>query len=361
MAATLIGFTGSALVAGPLGPSPSLSLWDAMYSWRTGGGFKDNVFLAHGNGQSSAFLSAGADVIVLQIPAVGPQFSFFGGGDWNRFFDLAHNEATAFGQARLEQEFGNEWKGWLAGDYSFQDQVVDLSVTETNRQAVRAFGHTATLRPGGRKDLPHQFWLSLETPATRQWFAAPLDDYVEAGVRLTLSRGYRYDSQFALSYEASWRRYDHDPSRTASGPAITNEVRQRWQHDARLTWRHHWDEAKHWRSTLTLSGRFNEENGKGFYDYVRPHAAAQLRYRAQAWEISAEGRLALYDYSTQTVSATELAQRYRTDWSVAVNLERRLGKYLRWRAGYEREQAQSNDSLETYTVNTVTSTLQWEF
>lgn len=361
MAATLIGFTGTAFGAEPPEPSPPLSMWDAMYLLRAGGGYKDNVFLAHSEPQPSAFVSAGADILVLRVAALGPQLSFFGSGDVNQFVALEHSEGTAFGQARLEQDFGDTWKGWLAGDYFYQDQIVDLSVSETNRQAVPAIGHTFSLRPGARKDLPGRRWLSIETPVTRQLFGAPLDDYWEASPKLTAGLGYGQDSHLALSYGALWRFYDRDPARTASGQAITNEVRQGFQQEARLTWRHHWDEQQRWRTTMTLSGRFNEENGEGFFDYVRPYASAQLLYRARSWEISAESRVALYDYSTQTVSATDLTRRRRTDWSVAIHLERRLGKYFRLLAGYEHEQTLSNDPLETYTVNTVNGSVQWEF
>lgn len=361
MAATLIGFAGSALSAEPLSTLPSLSFWDAMFSARAGAGYKDNVFLAHDEVQPSALLSAGGEIIVLRVAALGPQFSFLATGDVNRFPAASHTESTAFSQAQLEQEFGGSWKASLAAEYFFQDQVVDLSISETNREAVPALGHTLTLRPGVRQELPQQFWLSLETPASRQFFESPLDDYWEVGPRLTLGHGYGRGSHLALSYAALWRLYDTEPARTDSGQAITNETRRLFQQEVRLAWRHFWDEPRQWRSTLALAGRVNDENSGGYFDYVRPLASVQIQYRAKPWEITAETRLARYGFEEQTISATDSSKRRRTDWSAEVRVERLLGKHFRFIASYEHEQTFSNDELETYTVNTVSGSLQWEF
>lgn len=361
MAATLIGFTGFAHGAEPTGSFPSLAFWDAVYSARAGAGYRDNVFLAHDDPERSAFVSAGGEIILLRVAALGPQFSFLAAGDVNRFPAASHTESTAFSQAQLEQEFGASWKGSLAGEYFFQDQVVDVSVSETNREAVAAFGHTLTLRPGVRQDLPQRFWMALETPASRQLFDSPLDDYWEVGTRLTLGQSYGRDSHLALSYGTLWRFYDQEPARTATGEAIPNETRELFQQEVRLTWRHFWDEPKHWRTTFTLAGRITDDNGGGYFDYVRPLGSAEIQYRAKPWEITAETRVAFYDFDEQTVSATNLSKRRRTDWSAEIRAERQLGKYLRLIAGFEHEQTFSNDELETYSVNTVSGSLQWEF
>jgi hypothetical protein len=361
MAATLIGFTGFASGAEPLGALPSLTFWDGMYSARAGGGYKDNVFLAHDAPEQSAFVSAGGEIILLRVAAVGPQFSFLAAGDVNRFFDVSHTESTAFSQAQLEQEFAASWKGSIAAEYFFQDQVVDVSVSETNRDAVPAFGHTLTVRPGVRQDLPQRFWMAFETPASRQLFDSPLDDYWEVSPRLTLGQSYGRDSHLALSYGALWRFYDSEPARTASGQAITNETRELLQQELRLVWRHFWDDPRHWRTMLTVAGRLNDDNGGGYFDYVRPLASAQIQYRAKPWEITAETRAAWYDFDEQTVSATDLSKRRRTDWSAELRIERQLGKFFRAIVGFEHEQTFSNDELETYSVNTVSGSLQWEF
>jgi hypothetical protein len=363
MAATLIGFTGFAVRGQTPGLPAFPALWDSVFTLRAGAGYKDNVFLAHADPQGSAFVSGGAEAMVLRLAPSGPQFSFFANAEANRFFSLspAHDEYTAFSQAQLEHDFGETARGAVAAQYFYQDQVLDISISETNREAAAVRGHTLTLRPEVRLALPRQFWLSFEAYGTRQFFERPLDDYWEASPKLALGHSYGHDSQVSLSYAPSWRFYDSDPARTSSGEAIPDSLRRRFEQETRLTWRHSWDAEKHWRTTATLGARLNQENGGGYSDYTRWFAAARLHYRAKPWELSAEGRLAQYDYATQTVSATDLSKRRRTEVNLALRLERHITRHAKLVAAYEYERTLSNDRLETYSVNTFSGSVHWEF
>ena len=370
MAATLIGFTGIGLRA----QSPeSLALpafWESAFAVRSGGGYKDNVFLSSTQPQGSAFLSAGGDFTAFRLAPEGPQFTFFAGGDANFFLSTqpANNEYTAFAQAQIEQDLSDNLTGWLALDYFYQDQIEDiafldpaLSVTNITTQATQVRGHTITLRPGLSRDLSRHWVLSLETPVTRQYYVEPLDDYWNAGLKLTLGYSYGHSSQLSLGYEPSWRWYDNQPAQTISGTVIPGSELQQFRQIANLTWRHHWDEVKRWRTLLKLGGSVVEENGGGFSDYAQLSGGAEIRYRARRWEVSAEGRILSYQYASQTVSATDPAKLRRTEWNAGLNFERDITRHLRFLASYQFEQALSNDAAETYTVNTVSASLQWEF
>ncbi len=370
MAATLIGFTGMALRAQTPEEFLFPTVWQPAFAIRAGGGYKDNVFLSHSQRQSSPFASAGMDAILLRLNPTGPQFNFAGGGDWSHFFSTrpVHDEYTAFAQAQLEHDFRETVTGWFAADYFYQDQVLDVtlldpSLAATNLTVVASpiRGHTITIRPGASVDLSSQMALSLEAPVARQYYDLPLDDFWKAGLKLTLGYSYGRQSQLSLGYEPAWRFYDHDPALTDTGAAIPGSHRERLQHDLMLTWRHHWDEPKRWRTIAKLGGRLTEENGGGFADYGQLSAATEIRYRAPRWEISAEGRVRAYRYESQTVSATDLSKRRRTDWAAGARVERQLLKWLKLIASYEHEETLSNDSTETYRVNTVSGSLQWDF
>jgi hypothetical protein len=370
MAATLIGFTG--IDSRAQSPEELLfpAVWQPAFALRSGGGYKDNVFLSSAQREASAFVSAGADVMVLRLAPMGPQFNFAAGGDWSHFLSTepAHDEYTAFAQAQLEHDFRETITGWFAADYFYQDQVLDvtfldpaLSGTNVTVVAAPIRGHALTLKPGVSVDLSSQSALSLELPVARQYYEHPLDDYWKAGLKLTLGYSYGRQSQLSLNYEPSWRFYDNDPALTTSGAPIPGSHRERFQHDVLLTWRHHLDEAKHWRTLAKLGGRLTEENGGGFADYGQLSASTEVRYRARRWEVSAEGRVRAYRYDSQTVSATDLSKRRRTDWTAGARFERQLTKWLRLIASYEHEETLSNDATETYRVNTVSGSLQWEF
>jgi opacity protein-like surface antigen len=337
--------------------------WSTVAGGSLGFGYKDNVFLAHDNPKGAAFASAGAELLALRYAPLGPRYNFFATGDTRHFFgnDVSHQEYTAFGQALAERDFNERFLGSLAAQFYYQDQVMDVSVSETNRQAIPVLGETINLRPGTRWQLAEQFSLALEAYGTRQYYNQPLDDYWEAGAKLAASHQFGHDSKITASYEPSWRAYDTDPALTATGAAITNSHRESVRHDLRLAWQQHWDAQKALRTVIGGGVRLNRENGGGYFDYVRWAATAKILYRAKAWELSAEGRFANYDYTTQTISATDAEKRNRSDWTAILGVERRLNEQLVWTLNYEYEAATSNDPLETYTVNTVSTALRWDF
>ncbi len=365
MAATLIGFTGLNLWAQTPEELLFPPLWEAVYTVRGGGGYKDNVFLSHADPQGSAFISGGADVMVLRLAPAGPQFNFFASGDVSHFLSTtpAYNEYMAFAQAQVERNLGASLKGSFGAEYFYQDQFLDVSFLDpaAGRTNTAVRGHTITARPGLRLDLPQQFWLALEAPVTRQFYQQPLDDYWKAGGKFTAGYGYGHRSFLSLSYEPAWRWYDTEAALTASGVPIPGTRRERFQQDAVLIWRHFWDQPRHWRTTAKLGGRLATENGGGFADYTEFFGSAQLLYRLGPWEISADARVCRYDYHTQTVSDTDPSKLRRSQLNLGFSLERELGRHLRLITGYEREETWSNDDLESYTVNTVSGSLQWEF
>lgn len=370
MAATLLGLSGMTAravtdeeVSALLAETLFAPEWDAVFTATTGGGYKDNVFLSHANPQGAPFASASAELLVLRFSPFGPRFNFFATADAHHFFGngLSHQEYTSFNQLMGEFDFGERVHGSLTALYYYQDQLLNVSVSQTNREAVPVLGHTFSIRPGLQVDVAGGNWLAWEAHATRQFFMQPLDDYWEAGVKLTAGHDYGKKSKITLSYEPFWRPYDNDPARTATGAAITNSLRRSFQQEVRLDWRHNWNQAGTWRTALAIGGRVNSENGDGYFDYVRWAASAKVQYVARGWEISAEGRFARYDYDIQTVSPSNPALRRRTDWTISCEVARRLTEKLAWVTSYEFEDTLSNDSLETYTVNTVNTALRWEF
>jgi hypothetical protein len=333
-----------------------------MVTATAGMGFKDNVFLSNANPKSSPFASGSAELLVLRLAPAGPRVNFFANAEGQFFFDgLSHKEYTAFSQISVEQDFNDTLTGAMAAHYFYQDQILDVSVSETNRQAIPVIGHSLSLEPRLRAQFPGQTWIEVSVPASRQIYNAPLDDYWDVGARLAAGRDYGRGSQLSISYSPHWQPYDRDPARTASGQTITNSHRASFQQDARLVWKHNWDERKHWRTTATLGARWNEENGGGYSDYVRWLASGRVRYVNAGWDISGDGRVAYYDYRNQTVSATDLSKRRRTEWSAAFNVERQLIERLALVLRYEYETIWSNDPLETYSVNTVSASLRLEF
>lgn len=380
MAATLIGLSSltspaqtdeevNALVAEAL----SLPEWQTIVSATTGTGYKDNVFLAHADPRGSPFVSLAGELMWLRTGETGPRFNLFANVEARNFFGsgFSHQEYTAFSQAQLEYDFNQRLQGSIAAHYYYQDQLLnvaflELTPNQTNEQTtvVRAapvLGHTLGLQPGVRLQLAGLNWVALETPVNRQFFERPLDDYWDAGFRLTLGHNYGWESKVSLSYEPSWWFYDSDPALTATGEVIPDSLRRRFQHNVRLAWQHHLDNKKRWTTVAGVGARLNRENGGGFYDYHKWFASGRIQYRAHGWEISAEGRFAFYDYLNQTVSETDPTLRWRTEWTALLEAERRITDKVSVVASFEHEASGSNDPLETYSVNTISASVRWEF
>src|SRR5437867_1226271 len=368
-AAGLIGWTAYAMQAQEL-DLPNLDLpiflpkWEHDLSLRTGAGYRDNVALASQSPKESAFVSTGLEMILLRLPENNTRFTLFLSADDLRYLSSGpvDKEQTAFAQALVKTDFGSAWQASLAAEYVYQDQVVDVSATEAGLTTIPIRGHSAIVRAGLRRDFANNYWVMVELPGQRQFFHEPLDDYWEYGPRLTLGKTYGHQSELSVRYEFTRRFYDHEPLRDAQGVAVPGSHRESTQHDARLTWKHYWDTQRRWRATTKLAARQSEDNGSGYFDYLRLQASEQILFRTEVWEISAEGKLAYYDYPVQTVSPkTDLAKRRSTEWDLNFRCERRLSRFLKIFAEYDRAQTISNLAFEQYVVNTVKGGLTWTF
>jgi hypothetical protein len=364
MAATIIGMTGLNAQAQSLDDlSFLLPTWDRVFTVHAGGGYKDNVTLAHSQPQASTFFKSGLEVIVTRLPKDGTQVNFFVSAEDRRYLDsvAVDKEQFAFAQAEVRHGFQQSGEASLAVEYVYTDQIQDVSATETNLEAVRVRGHTVTGRLGLRLDFPRHYWATFGIAPLRQWLDEPLGDYTEFAARVSIGKDYGYQSEISLRYDPGYRDYDTEPELSAEGEPIPDALRSFTMHDVRLNWKHHWDTERHWRTLTRIGYRINDDTGAGFFDYTRIGASAQLRFRTLNWEIFAEARVSRYNYDVQTVSASSSEKRRRKELAVTLQAERQLTKWLRLVGSYEHEQAFSNIPIESYSANTISGSLHWSF
>jgi hypothetical protein len=342
---------------------PEPSPWTTFVSARAAGGYKDNVTLAHIAPEASPFVQAGGDFILSHLPINGHEFNFSATADATRYLDApsVDREVLAFVSSEYQWHCSERFRTGLAAEYLFQDQVLDVSTTETNRGALAVLGHSAVGRPGARFDFAEWGWAGVEGLFARQWLAAPLDDYLDFGVKPSVGMSYGHRSEVRLSFEATERDYDHDPALDATGAPIPGQGKETRRYDVRLVWRHHWDRDRRWRTTARVGWSRNEDNASGYFDFTRYQAGMELRWRVGRWEFSAEGRYARYDYPVQTVGGAGTPLRERDEVGAVLRAEYQLDRHFRWFANYEYERIFSNLELENYTVNTVSGGFSVEF
>lgn len=336
--------------------------WQRTVATKISGGYKDNIALSHAQPESSGFFRSYVEAAALHTPLDGPQWTFLLSAEDTRYFSgkTVDHEDLIFGQAEWRRYVGENWQTWLALDGVYLDQVIDVSITETNRAALPVRGGMFTLRPGARVDFPGDLWFSFETPVSRQVFAETLDDYFEAGPKLTFGATHGPNSESSLGYSLLYRGYDMEPERNLSGAAVPGTTRSSWQHEMLWQLKHNYDAR--WRSVTKVSFRFlNDSSESGYYDYHRMAISEQLRFRAAGWELSGEVRFAYYQFTDQPVSPTDPRIRDRTDLTFSLYAQRRIAKHFHLFLQYDYEQTLSNLSLDEYRVNTVFGGVMAEF
>jgi hypothetical protein len=356
----------ASVVTAPGASPPKLTeeslLWDNSLNLRGGFGFKDNVLLSPRLNQSSAFGAFGFDAMLLRLPINGPQFYVFLSGDDYRYLENVgvDKEQTFIATSKLQLQAGQTWETGLELQYIFQNQVFDVSTTESDLTTIRLKGHGIKTTPFAARKLSETWRLQLDFPVTRQYLLEPLDDYWDLGPKLILEHRYGHRSTLAFGYGLVWRTYDRRSQTDAGGALLPGTSLDFRTHQLEVVDRHHWDEKRRWRSDTKLGFERNADNGSGFFDYHRYQLTEQLRYTTDSWMLRGQVRFNYYDYGVQRVDPASTDNRHLTTLTASVRLERKLLKKLRLFAEYEHERNLSNRESNEYSANMVLGGLDWE-
>jgi hypothetical protein len=303
------------------------------------------------------------ELFLLRLPIDGAQFYFFLSGEDIRYLDRdpVDKEQTLIAVAQWKKEFQSPWQVAVTGQYLYQDQVVDVSTTESGFRTAQVLGHGLTLRPSLRRDFANQLWLELEMPVIRQILDDPLDPYFEFGPKMTLAHEYGHKSKLAFTYELRERSYDDRMQTALDGSDIPGTSLDFERHDFELTLYHNWDPERHWLSTTKLGFSRNTDNGPGYYDYVRYQISQQLRYRTESWMVQVGVRLDRYEFDEQKAIRTMPANRHDSGVTFNFRCEKKLAKSLKLYTAFEHSMFDSNRPFYDYGVNTVSAGVDWQF
>jgi hypothetical protein len=356
-------FCKGAEEAAPLADIPLPSNWIKSLEVRASSGYKDNVLLANQNVEASPFLAGGLDLTFIRLPESGWDGMLTVSGDYTHYLTATNvdQEATAVVEGQVKKSFESGWRVGLTADYLYFNQVFDNSVVSTQLVALPVVGNSFTLRPSVAKPFGDKYRLELEFPATRQIFDQFIDNYWEFGPRLTFGRELPNGCDLAAVYQFTDRLHDTRPARDASGNVENGHGLQFHQSELSFVWRQFWDDNHRWRTITKLGLERNDDNGGGYYDFWRPLASAQMRYRAKTWEVRSEARIAYYHWDSQRIAEPESPIRHKTYVRMNFRGEKNLTRSLKLFAEYEYERAISNLDIDQYTVNTISAGLNWEF
>jgi len=351
----LRGLLGLLCLCSTLAPATSaestnraaVAVWDTSVRATTGLGYRDNVLRSSVTSESSGFFVSSADATFMRLSETGAHFTLFLLGEDTRYFDAPSVDYEQFfsGTAQGAMPLGAADEVGGQFNYLYQHQVLDVSETEATLTRVLVDGNSFTLRPHWKHTLGGGWAVQLEGGALRQLYEGELDDYWEAGGRLSVIRSYGHRSELSLGYQSKHLLYDTREESDEFGDEIPGTSLVYWQNEMGTQWRHHWDKARRWRTTSKLSYMFNRDNGSGYFDYDRVLFGQQLRWAAGGWDIKANGRFGWYFYKTQQIGDEDRERSYA---ALDLRVERRLGKYWLLYAVVEREWNDSNDPVDEY-------------
>ena len=338
--------------------------WDFSSNIRFGGGYKENVTMSAFSDESSEFSIAGIDFFGVRLPMDddGFELAIFGAFDDRRYFDApsVEFEQSALLNTSLEKSLGNIWDIKTDVRYIYIDEMFDASLTEDDIGTVQVVGSQVSLEPTFRRNFIGNIWVELKPEISRQYFADPLDDYLEKGGRVSAGIDYGFRSKFSI-YKAKVRRaYDTRSQRDEVGFYVPDSDLIYDRPDRGLDWIHYLNSDRSVRMRTRFSIMENEDNGSGYFGFRRERLLHNWRFQFSKFSFSATLRKALYNYDFQR-SANFKSLRERTDRSVEVSLNYIYSTNLSIKLEFDQEKIQSNVPQDEYRYRIYSIGLDWEF
>ena len=341
-----------------------ISVWDYSTDLRIGGGYKENVTLSAFAEESSPFAAIGFDFMAIRIPLAedGVEVTVFGALDERRYLDAESvgSEQSGLLNVSLEKSLSQHWQLKTDIRVIYINEMFDASLTEDDIGTVQVVGKQISLEPALRRSLPADLWVEAKPEVTRQYFAEPLDDYLEIGGRISFGVDYGFQSELLIYAEALRRDYDTRSQRDEIGFYMPDTDLSYDRPERGVEWAHNWDNSRRLRMRTRYSILENEDSGSGYFDYRRERISHSWRYRAALWTVSATVRKATYEYDLQR-SAVFFNPRQRADLSWDISLGYEYNDHLTFQLGFEQESINSNVPQDEYRYRIYTAGIDWEF
>ena len=348
------------LSAAPATNRAPVAVWDVSARAEVGGGYRNNVLLTSVAPTNSPFVSVAADVSFIRLSETGSEFTMFLLIDDKQYFDVpsVNGERFASATAQFARPLGPRDKLGIELNALYQNQVMDVSETETNLTRILVEGLGISLKPRWNHTFGPGWEGRLEGFGGPQLYAGEVDSYWEAGGKLTLARTYGHKSELSLTAQFAHWLYDDREQTDLQGDSVPGTTLTFWRPEVFGQWRHNWDAQRRWTTTTKLGWLRNLDNGSGYWDYDRLVLGQKARWRQGGWQIAAGARFGWYLYRVQSVGAERRERSYAI---LDLRVERRLGKHAFVYAAAESEWNWSNQSLDEYSDWTAGAGMGMEF
>jgi hypothetical protein len=338
----------------------TLPTWQVDTTLRAAAGWRDNVLLSAVAPESRAFARGELEGFLWR-PATGA---------WEH---LAFLNGAVTRYANPPPEVAGEQEWFLHGETRwkphprfllsasllgfFQDQVIDLSDTETERIVAR-------IRVGGliagseaRLTLPAGFAVAALGQAQRADYREFSEDYDEGrgGLRVAWSRG----EAFTLTATGLARRrsYAERVTYTVSGRPLTGTRLHFAEEEGEIK-----AEARRgpWSASLAARREERRDEASGYFDADEEGLRFEAGWESEPWRVNLEAAAGRMDYPVQTVGIGFTPEnRWQRDREARLRVERSLGE--RWTLFGEAFWERSRTNLEnaSYTGKTFVLGIAW--
>lgn len=253
------------------------------------------------------------------------------------------HELFCFAVAQYEHPLGENWLLNLTGTGIYLQNPYDGALAEDaarDLSVVRFTGLKSKLDL--RRTLAKDLYATLSLAADRSLYNNPgqripgqetIGDFYEFWSAFTLNWDYAKKSSLSLAYSVHERDYDSKTALSATGTTLAAPVLNQYQHRLTARWKHTWDNAARWSTTLRTSLRQRTDNASGYYDYYYLSSTLALQYQNNPWTIRLEFGGNYTDYRTRTNGSGQLSHLWEptatldieyalsADWTLLANID----------------------------------------
>lgn len=315
--------------------------------------WRDNVLLSPVSSTARALGRAQLESYLWRRPAGAWEWLGFLNGDVARLMERLPElagEQEWFGHLEGRWTPRPGWKAVLTAQAYFQDQVLDLSATETERFVARM--RVTGGRAGADLTVPLRGAWALVAGgrAHRSDYVEFAEDFTEgegsAALRWRVQRGEERSLETTLGWTERRRTHPDRNQYTAGGrPLPGTRLRFRIE-EARL-------ETKvvrgAWSGGVVLTTLLNRDLGSGYFDYAERGVRLTLERATPRWRVTAEAGGARSRYNVQTVGIGFDPPLRRRDYrELRLRVERVLNPRWTLFADAAAERSRENEAGGTY-------------
>jgi hypothetical protein len=339
-----------ALIAGA-GIGGKLRRWEKDLTFQGVAGYNDNVLRGPFREDGSVFYGASVEAFFWRLPREGKlDFYTYLLADTIRYPDAEgiDGETLVLTQSKLSKSFSDSFEAGTVFQYTYADQVFDVSTDELDSDTTLLRFHQWVGRVYAERKVARNYLVSLEGAVKYINFLESSDDYTAPSLELSVERAFKGRSKASFRYQVGRKIYTEREQRGKSGDVIEMSALEWTWHEIGFDWRQQWGKNGNIRNDTKIFWKLNRDNGSGYYDFNRYGIKNSLHYQIGKWDLEGEVKISQYDYLVQTVGAGDEAFYARTDTHARARLARLMSDHFKWYVEYSREESFSDRESDAF-------------